>query len=145
MNKFEELNVKLEEFQKKFTKEGSELFQKIAKEMFETYPEVKSFSWTQYTPYFNDGEECVFRIHEVDQINGFGEYDDEENESEENIFTKYSWREEESDARAYEIVNSLREFIYSAPKDILRAIYGDHCRVTLYSDGTFEVDEYDHD
>lgn len=27
-------------------------------------PGIEWFEWTQYTPYFNDGEPCVFSIHE---------------------------------------------------------------------------------
>lgn len=27
------------------------------------FPEVESVRWTQYTPYFNDGEACVFGLH----------------------------------------------------------------------------------
>ena len=28
------------------------------------YPEVRAIGWNQYTPYFNDGEPCVFRTGE---------------------------------------------------------------------------------
>jgi hypothetical protein len=27
-------------------------------------PTIESFGWTQYTPYFNDGEPCVFSVNE---------------------------------------------------------------------------------
>jgi hypothetical protein len=27
-------------------------------------PEIHSFGWQQYTPYFNDGEPCVFRVYD---------------------------------------------------------------------------------
>lgn len=29
------------------------------------YPEVSGIAWTQYTPYFNDGEPCVFQAGEA--------------------------------------------------------------------------------
>ena len=29
------------------------------------HPEVLSLRWEQFTPHFNDGEECVFRVHEI--------------------------------------------------------------------------------
>lgn len=29
--------------------------------VFETYPDVKNVTWTQYTPSFNDGDPCTFR------------------------------------------------------------------------------------
>ena len=28
-------------------------------------PTIGSFSWVQYTPYFNDGDPCVFNVHEA--------------------------------------------------------------------------------
>lgn len=34
-------------------------------EFFRQYPQVYALTWTQYTPYFNDGEECTFRVHDL--------------------------------------------------------------------------------
>lgn len=34
------------------------------KQIFEEYPKVGKVQWTQYTPYFNDGDECVFGVNE---------------------------------------------------------------------------------
>jgi hypothetical protein len=39
-------------------------FAQIFKTFFEHYPEIKAVGWTQYTPYFNDGEECIFNVHD---------------------------------------------------------------------------------
>jgi hypothetical protein len=33
---------------------------------FKAFPEVKTIVWRQYTPYFNDGDECVFHVSELD-------------------------------------------------------------------------------
>jgi predicted nucleic acid-binding Zn-ribbon protein len=41
-------------------KESSKLITKGFKALFKKHPDLKSFSWNQYTPYFNDGDECVF-------------------------------------------------------------------------------------
>ncbi len=50
-------------------------FHKMAKKLFNEYPELTSFGWTQYTPYFNDGEACQFNSHHTDPfINGFDSY-----------------------------------------------------------------------
>lgn len=37
-------------------------FEEQAQELFARIPEIEEFSWTQYTPYFNDGDECVFSV-----------------------------------------------------------------------------------
>jgi hypothetical protein len=48
-------------------------FHKLAVEViFNKYPEIKCFGWTQYTPYFNDGEPCYFRANtSYPHINGY--------------------------------------------------------------------------
>ena len=58
-------------------------FHGLTKELFDTYPELNSFGWRQYTPYFNDGESCEFRsMHDYPTINGndenYGESEQEE-------------------------------------------------------------------
>lgn len=54
-------------------------FGETAKVLFDAYPRLKSFGWTQYTPYFNDGDECTFSAHTSDaDINEFNEYDSDE-------------------------------------------------------------------
>lgn len=77
-------------------------FHELAKTVFNEYPELKSFGWTQYTPYFNDGEECVFSSNHDDPfINGFdswtssdepgdcwGYFDNGQDEGAENIYGK---------------------------------------------------------
>lgn len=46
--------------EKTLKKKVSQLFQQQAKELFDNHSELESFMWSQYTPYFNDGEECKF-------------------------------------------------------------------------------------
>lgn len=150
MKNFDALNEKLAEMQKKFTEEGSLLFEEITKQFFEEYPELHSFSWTQYTPYFNDGDECTFGVHEISKINGFSEYGDDEEDEQvsstgeplHNILENHSYNGKNKETK---IVNELNKFIDSAPEDVLKAIYGDHCRVTIYRDKPFSIEEYEHD
>jgi len=146
---FKSLNEKMEEFDKQFKKEGAALFKEICNEVFEKFPEVQSFSWAQYTPYFNDGDECVFSVNEVDTINEFNEYDYEDQKDEVSDPEAFNpWLEYEYDkkkTRSYQIVETLREFIDSAPEEVLRALFGDHTRVTVYRDKKAETEEYEHD
>jgi hypothetical protein len=39
-----------------------EVLLKKAKLIFDKHPALSSFGWTQYTPYFNDGEACYFGV-----------------------------------------------------------------------------------
>jgi hypothetical protein len=48
-----------------------QLFQQEVEELFREHPDLESFTWSQYTPYFNDGDECVFSVNrESIGING---------------------------------------------------------------------------
>jgi hypothetical protein len=42
-----------------------DVFKQGATALFEAHPALESFGWTQYTPYFNDGDECVFGARSV--------------------------------------------------------------------------------
>lgn len=54
------------------------------------YPEVTGIAWTQYTPYFNDGEPCVFRAGEP-----YFCFEGVELSDEEEAYYDYSWMEED--------------------------------------------------
>lgn len=47
-----------------FEKKMKDSFKEIFKEFFDNYPEIQAIGWEQYTPYFNDGEPCVFSVGE---------------------------------------------------------------------------------
>lgn len=40
---------------------GEKIVRAAIKEFFEIHPEIVALRWKQYTPYFNDGDACVFR------------------------------------------------------------------------------------
>jgi len=141
MKTFDELNKEMEVFKKEFQEKGKVLFNEILKSVWEEIPEINSFGWTQYTPYFNDGDECVFSVNEVSVVNGDREYDDAD-EWTNGFWKRYDWREEN---REWEIKQQLDKFIQTAPEDVLREIYGDHVEVIVFRDGTSEVEEYEHD
>jgi hypothetical protein len=58
-------------------------FPVMFKDLFSQAPNLKSFGWTQYTPYFNDGDTCEFSVHlSYPYINGENDDDyDDDNES----------------------------------------------------------------
>jgi len=56
------------------------------------HEEITGIAWTQYTPYFNDGEPCVFSVGEPDfRLAGVTDPADEDGE----IYFDYSWQEED--------------------------------------------------
>lgn len=71
-NRLEILNGTLAEFNERVNKLQEEMqavarpvIKEAATEIFDVCPEIHSFHWHQYTPYFNDGEPCTFSVHDV--------------------------------------------------------------------------------
>ena len=60
-----ELQELLEQQRKKLQVQAEVVLKEITKAFFDKYPQAECLVWTQYTPYFNDGEECIFRVGDV--------------------------------------------------------------------------------
>jgi len=102
-------------------------FRSAAKAVFDLHPELTKFSWTQYTPYFNDGDECVFGAH-ID----YPYLNDEEEEI---------WGDEHP---LLEANKSVVSFLSEFDEDDYKEMFGDHCRVTVTRE-SIEVDGYEHE
>lgn len=74
-------------------------------------PGIHSFGWRQYTPYYNDGEQCVFSVGNV----WFLTPDDAENPEDQKLREEdyYAWEEEHSYAGKYGFASTVREQIYN--------------------------------
>ena len=89
----QERNALLEKYQK----ELQTALVETCREFFENNPTIKLICWTQYTPYFNDGDTCTFRVNDiyfsnaegddVNDITGYGEYEGES----ETVFSENIW------------------------------------------------------
>lgn len=78
-NKIAEQNAKIEALRKAHMKELQGDFNQIIKLFFDECPKVQAVVWSQYTPYFNDGDECVFSVNEPCFITKNFDRDDLEN------------------------------------------------------------------
>lgn len=124
----------------------------MLKPLFEkSQGKIKSFGWTQYTPYFNDGDECTFSVNldyslevngeDTDEINGLdwrikyylknGEYSEE--------------KTDEWDIELFKLVEEFKEILSSIDDEFYKDLFGDHVQVTVYENGNIEVEEYEHD
>jgi hypothetical protein len=63
-----ELKEKIKETNKLVSERAKTALDKAFEDIFDKYPEVVGFKWRQYTPTFNDGDPCVFRLSEPDYI-----------------------------------------------------------------------------
>jgi hypothetical protein len=132
MEILEQIKAKLEEFEARKNALIEELrndFPAILRPLFESNPVVESISWTQYTPYFNDGDECTFGVNMELDINekSIYDYDDDGYESMKSIQKQF------------------RTVLEELPDQFYLDLFGDHAQITIYADGRIVVDEYDHD
>ena len=65
LEKLEPTIKKLEETKLKLREEFKLIFKDETKELFERYDWLKEIAWSQYTPYFNDGDSCEFGVNEA--------------------------------------------------------------------------------
>jgi hypothetical protein len=136
---------------------SKEVFEDWCKTVFEKHPKVESFGWNQYTPYFNDGDTCIFSAN-TDYININGEYADDAEWANEKIVT--NWGTYNREKKVYEgrvevpnenydkeldvATSEIRNFLMTFDDDFFMNRFGDHSEITVSKEG-IEVDDYDHD
>lgn len=67
----------LKKAQEDFREKMSGLFTEAMSQFFKEAPRVKAIIWTQYTPYFNDGETCEFAVGYIFFLKEFDPYNRE--------------------------------------------------------------------
>jgi hypothetical protein len=60
-----ELEQLKKDYMKKVREEGEKALKGAFQSFFEQHPEIEAVAWNQYTPYFNDGDACVFHVREL--------------------------------------------------------------------------------
>ena len=163
-NEFDKLIADQADLRKAFQEKAQGLFKNITKEFFEKNPGVNALVWTQYTPYFNDGEACVFNVNDVSFTNAPDpeniRWDEYEGEEEGVWVTSNVQFTLESDRDYYKETKDLilekggvdpqscelmsKAIMSSEMEDVMLAMFGDHVQVVATREG-FSVDEYDHD
>lgn len=162
--KYLEAKERMREAKKEAAKVVQEAFKESAAEVFAKHAKLESFGWHQYTPYFNDGDECVFGTH-IDEpdINGQQSWDIEA--LRETIrrptgrtieVSGFSGRIEKQ--QQYENVaneafdpelkaasDAVRGFLGGFDTEDFRDMFGDHMEVTVSRDGTISTEQYEHD
>lgn len=60
-----EMQEKMQEAQSFMQAHARQYIELSVHSFFDACPEITSIHWTQYTPYFNDGDSCEFSVHEL--------------------------------------------------------------------------------
>lgn len=110
------------------------------KGFFDQFPEVRTLMWHQYTPYFNDGEECVFRVREVSvKVEGKSdaEYEDDDYEWD------TSWTFRDTNKALSQGLQSLNAQLKKL-EGILQKVFGDHAKIIATRE-KITIEAYDHE
>lgn len=171
MSTLEGIKTKIEAIKKQKEELTAQLrsdFAPMLQPLFEkSEGKIESIGWIQYTPYFNDGEECEFSTNfDLDyglRVNGqclddqediFGcslyalrKYGTDEYASWIAKYPEDTIKEEskESDLALYACLKEFEEILESIDDEFYKDLFGDHVEVTVHSNGVIETEEYDHD
>lgn len=127
MTNIDEILASYYDAKKKMTETVTAAINPMFDSFFEKYPTLESFSWTQYTPYFNDGDTCQFSVHSWPDINETAEWDIAHGTPE------------------YEISKDIGSFLAKVPEEVFLDLYGDHSRITIKRLGEPVIEDYEHD
>lgn len=141
------LKTRMAELEKEMQEAGGRFFKNAAQDLFDQFPELEQFSWTQYTPYFNDGDTCYFSVHsdypqgivngeEVELNKSYGTWDA--------VNRVYVPKTESELTVADRIGAVLPDLLAAIPEDAMEKMFGDHVKVTVTREGII-VEDYDHD
>ena len=155
------LIAKRNKINKELQKEGETVLKKEFNEFFKAHKRtIKQVLWTQYTPYFNDGDTCEFNfnglqvIFQDDDLNSRLDVEEEygyEVGSHEWHLRPDSTKNEETKAklRSSEVVSAFKTLteldgIMHQMEAVLQDTFGDHVHVKV-SPESIDVEEYQHD
>lgn len=118
---------------------------KAVKYFYENVEDVASIRWTQYTPYFNDGEPCEFGVYDL-MLRFEDDEKNEYHESHDGYCGIYSYKGSNSGLtkKNADIFHALEKCLMQNPV-LLELAFGDHAEITIDKEGNVEVEEYEHD
>ena len=141
------------EIKAQFQRDAQVKLKEVFAEFWEKNPGIKTVLWTQYAPYFNDGDPCEFSVNDVhytnaegsdlDNMSGWGEY----NGDKEGI-----WVESSFDPRWSELVpeaigvdaescSYLSKLLCSdVLEDVMEAMFGSDSKIYATREGWILVD-----
>lgn len=144
MKEYKDAKENLEKEASKVREAAKAAFKAGAMELFEQHPDLKSFGWKQATPYFNDGDECVFSAYtDAPDINGENGEDLDDGKEYDPKTGKYEQVREPT--VAYKLRDPVSDFLSQFDNDTMKGMFGDHASVTVFRKGEIEIEEYYHD
>ena len=156
--KFEAFRAAKKTYDEMVAKEGKAALADMFLEFFEKHPSVLGVAWTQYTPYFCDGDACTFGVNDACAVLSASSEKEAEELDEEDFdrsdlpkkLGKHLYTMSASTYRSRPVKPDWLEDLAAINKqteefqDIMLAAFGDHVSVVASRSG-FKVNEYEHD
>ncbi len=140
------LRKELDEKRRALLNQFKQDFSKITNVFFDAVPRIKSLTWTQYTPYFMDGDPCEFGINDIyfatDENEDVESYRDFSNPNGQFSDSLYSLKNLVTQ-QELELCQKMSAIIHGN-EELMESIFGDHALIVLRASGV-EVQEYEHD
>ena len=146
----ENLVAEYNKTKKEFMEKAQNALRGAFNEFFETNPEIGQVVWTQYTPYFNDGDECVFGVNDMFFTLSTFEGEPQDYEDDDagcygaSFYSYNNANDADPVAKQRAAFRGFTNVIRTIPDEIFKNSFGDHVKVIANRDG-FNVEEYEHD
>ena len=125
----------------------------MAQDIFIHIPQLKAISWIQYTPYFNDGDECTFRMRDLIYYNfipenGYFRYAEE---IDDDSYPEDCWAYSEYDLQKSNLPKEAVEFLkkfdatINQNREFMKELFNDHSKISWTVNGIVIKDYSDHD
>lgn len=152
---FEQINEKKAELDRIIKEFGEQAIKEYLREFWDQNPSILSLRWHQYTPYFNDGDLCVFRVGDVsfrfsDTPEDGGDYEDGYEDvwsyrySRFGDINDYDARKAAAESRPEYVAAEKLNSIWQNNEMTMLSVFGDHVQVTADRE-KIEVEDYDHE
>lgn len=157
-NRFNDIIALRSELERKIQSFGKDAFTEEFAPFFAANPQVDGVLWSQYTPYFNDGDECVFGVNDpslilsVDAAKSIctdenADFSDAGTEDErfgwDNPRCVKSWSLSKTPFNLDQI--GFSTLWKGIPEEVFRSVFGDHVEVRVMRNGEVFIEDCEHD
>lgn len=156
MKELKRLISDFDEARKSFNAQAKKAFTSSMKDFFIENPEIKIIKWKQFSPYFNDGDECTFRVGmpifsnapNAEDLDGEEYVGDEDTDEPVWIHGEDAYGEQEAPPiqRLHAAMDDFETVQQStAFEELAEAMFGNHVEIVITPEGINVEDYSSHD
>ncbi len=150
-NKLQKILKLKKQYKENVKEHGKELVKELVAGLFVKDPNLQKIRWTQYTPYFNDGEACVFSAGSPEfafskESEFYLSEEEQEDKDEDDRGFVETWDFYKNKELKEKLKDLTKDFVesFNDMNDIFEEVFGDHVKVTVTRESV-EVTEFQHD